>query len=173
MSIRPVVGWFHAPSGAERRWIGLALMWCLIMSIAMPYWHFKGQQNSVGQSYAVSPGDFYARVDKFITANKVGDEKYVPVVEPPPGSDVYLLAQMWRWSPILKLKKDQKYTFHISSLDLQHGFSIQPMNVNFQVLPGYDHVIEVTPTTTGVFNIICNEFCGIGHHTMTGKIYVE
>jgi cytochrome c oxidase subunit 2 len=173
VSIRPVVGWFRAPSGAERRWIGLALLWCLVMTIAMPYWHFKGQQNSVGLSYSVAPGDFYARVDKFIAAYKVGEEKYVPIVEPPPGSDVYLLAQMWRWSPILKLKEGQKYTFHISSLDLQHGFSIQPMNVNFQVLPGYDHVIEVTPTTTGTFNIICNEFCGIGHHTMTGKIYVE
>jgi cytochrome c oxidase subunit 2 len=34
-------------------------------------------------------------------------------------------------------------------------------------------VITLTPTEVGEFGIICNEFCGIGHHTMTGKIYVK
>ena len=33
-------------------------------------------------------------------------------------------------------------------------------------------MISLTPTESGEFGIICNEFCGIGHHTMTGKIYV-
>jgi cytochrome c oxidase subunit 2 len=31
----------------------------------------------------------------------------------------------------------------------------------------------VTPTTTGEFYVVCNEFCGIGHHQMVGKILVE
>jgi hypothetical protein len=46
------------------------------------------------------------------------------------------------------------------------------VNINIQVHPGYEHVITLTPTAAGEFSIICNEFCGIGHHTMTGKIYV-
>jgi cytochrome c oxidase subunit 2 len=33
-------------------------------------------------------------------------------------------------------------------------------------------VVTLTPTESGEFWIICNEFCGFGHHTMTGKIYV-
>jgi cytochrome c oxidase subunit 2 len=41
------------------------------------------------------------------------------------------------------------------------------------VLPGYDYVLTVTPTTTGEFYVVCNEFCGIGHHQMVGKILVE
>jgi cytochrome c oxidase subunit 2 len=57
-------------------------------------------------------------------------------------------------------------------MDLQHGFSLQPMNMNFQILPGFDHVLTITPTMAGQFPIICNEFCGIGHHTMSGKIIV-
>jgi len=31
----------------------------------------------------------------------------------------------------------------------------------------------VTPTAVGDFRIICNEFCGIGHHLMLGKVIVE
>ncbi len=174
MSIHvPARDWFRAPSRAERTWIGLALSWCIVMSIAMPYWHFRGKQNSTGLAYDVSPVDFVSRVDAFVKAYKVGEDSYVPIVQPPPGSDIYLLARMWSWSPILKLKQGQTYRLHTSSADLQHGFSVQPLNINFQVLPGYDHIIEVTPTTTGTFNVICNEFCGIGHHSMTGRIVVE
>jgi cytochrome c oxidase subunit 2 len=45
--------------------------------------------------------------------------------------------------------------------------------MNFQVLPGYDHVLTITPTSKGEFIIVCNEFCGIGHDKMSGKILVE
>jgi len=174
MSIHaPEANWFKAPSGAERTWIGLALAWCLVLSIMMPYWHFKGKQNSTGDSYRVAPAAFATRVEQFVKTNTVGEDKSVPIVEPSPGGDAYLLAQMWRWYPVLKLREGQTYRLHLSSTDLQHGFSLQPMNMNFQVLPGYDHVLTVTPTMKGEYSIVCNEFCGIGHHLMTGKIIVE
>lgn len=169
----PAVGWFKAPTGGERIWIGLALGWCVVLSVAMPYWHFRGKQNSTGESYAVTPAEFTARTNSFIKAYQVGTEKGVAVVEPPPGSDAYLVAAMWRWYPILKLKQGQTYRLHVSSPDLQHGFSLLPMNMNFQVLPGYDHVLTITPTQKGEFSLVCNEFCGIGHHLMTGKIIVD
>lgn len=174
MSIQsPEAGWFRAPTGGERVWIGLALLWCVVLSLAMPYWHFKGKQNSTGEAYAVTPTDFMARVEKFVAAHKVGEVQGVPVVEPPPGSDVYLAAQMWRWYPVLKLREGQTYRLHVSAIDLQHGFSLMPLNMNFHVLPGYDHVLTITPTSKGEFPIVCNEFCGIGHHLMTGRIIVE
>ena len=47
----PPEGWLQAPRGAERVWIGLALIWCIVMSLAMPYWHFYGKQNASGESY--------------------------------------------------------------------------------------------------------------------------
>ncbi|HJR42000.1 MAG TPA: hypothetical protein VJ812_07880, partial [Gemmatimonadaceae bacterium] len=47
-----------------------------------------------------------------------------------------------------------------------------PINVNFQVVPGYDYGLRVTPNASGDFRIICNEFCGIGHHTMVGRVIV-
>ncbi len=174
MSIyNPPAGWLKPPTGAERLWVGLALSWCIVMSIAMPYWHFYGKQNSTGESYKVTVADFDARLQQFVDSNRVGEVSGVPIVEIPPGGDGYLLARMWSFYPVIKLKKGQTYRLHISSMDLQHGFSLQPLNMNFQILPGYDHVLTITPTSTGVFPIICNEFCGIGHHTMTGRIIVE
>ena len=176
MSIHPVKGnWLQAPSGGERIWIGLALVWCLVMTLMMPYWHFRGKQNSTGEAYRVNPVDFANRVKQFVTANKVGTdaETGLPIVEPAPGGDAYLQAKMWDFYPILKLKKGKEYRLHLSSLDVQHGFSLQPMNINFQINPTYDHVVTLTPTREGPYQIICNEFCGIGHHRMTGRIIVE
>jgi cytochrome c oxidase subunit 2 len=174
MSIhQPPDDWFQPPHGGERVWIGLALTWCLVMFLMMPYWHFRGKQNSTGEAYRTTPAEFAARVERFAQANKVGDVNGVAIAQPAPGGDAYLLAQMWRWYPVLKLKKDQTYRLHVSSADIQHGFSLQPMNMNFQILPGYDHVLTVTPTEAGEYLVLCNEFCGIGHHLMTGKILVE
>lgn len=174
MSIHaPAADWFKAPTGGERTWLGLAIAWCVVLTLAMPYWHIKGKQNSTGESYRVTPAAFAERVQRFVETNRVGEVKGVPIVEPSPGGDAYMQAQMWQFYPVLKLRKGQTYRLHASALDLQHGLSIQPMNMNFQLLPGYDHVITITPTVAGEYTIICNEFCGIGHHRMTGRIFVE
>ena len=106
-----------------------------------------------------------------IAANAMVPE--LPIAEPPPGGDAYITGRMWQWYPALRLRVGETYRLHLSALDLQHGFSLQPLNMNFQVLPGYDHVLTITPTSKGEFTIVCNEFCGIGHHAMTGKIFVE
>ena len=96
-----------------------------------------------------------------------------PIVTPPPGSDVYLAAVSFQWYPVLRLQKDAEYTLHLSSLDVNHGFSLYPINVNFQVVPGYDYGLRVTPNAAGDFRIMCNEFCGISHHAMVGRVIVE
>jgi cytochrome c oxidase subunit II len=172
----PKPGWFHAPTGNERTWIGLALAWCLVMSLMMPYWHFKGKQNTDGETYKVTPGEFTKRTEKFILANTgtevLLEDGFAPEVAAPPG-DVYLIAHQFAWFPTLKLRAGETYRLHMSSVDYQHGFSLQPMNMNFQVVPGYDHVLTIKPQAPGEYPIVCNEFCGIGHQNMVGKIIVE
>lgn len=172
----PAQGWFQAPTGNERTWIGMAVIWCLILSIMMPYWHFRGKQNSTGEAYRVKPADFIKRVEQFVKVNtgveSLVEEGISPVVPAPPG-EVYLLAKQFAWFPILKLRAGETYRLHISSSDVQHGFSLLPMNMNFQIVPGYDHVLTIKPQASGTYNIVCNEFCGIGHQNMVGKIIVE
>ena len=57
----PERGWYKAPAGAEKLWIGLALIWCFVMSVMMQFWHFRGKQNSRGEAYAVQPAAFLER----------------------------------------------------------------------------------------------------------------
>ena len=165
--------WWNEPiHKMELGWIVIAFLWGLFMFFFMIAWHFIGEQNLSTETYRIQPTKFEEKVEAFAEKYKVGEEEGVPVVRPPAGEDVYLLARLWEWWPILELKKDQSYRIHMSSLDWQHGFSLQPTNINLQVHPNYDMVVTMTPNAAGDFGVVCNEFCGIGHHQMTGRIRV-
>jgi cytochrome c oxidase subunit 2 len=165
--------WWKMPVGRQELiWIAIALIWCLIMFLMMPYWHIYGKQNLSNEAYQTTPAKFGAKVQAMVDEYQVREEAGIPVVKPPAGSDIYMLGRLWQWYPILELEKDQTYRLHLSSMDWQHGFSLQPTNINLQIVPGYEMVVEITPDTAGEYGVICNEYCGIGHHTMVGRIYV-
>ena len=166
------VWWKQPLDRVELLWIIIALTWCLIMFFMMPYWHLYGQQNLANEAYRARPEEYVKKAEEMIAKYKVREEQGIPVVHPPPGSDVYLAARIWTWYPSLEFEQGQTYRLHLSSLDLQHGFSLQPMNINIQIHPGYEHVLTVTAEEAREYTIVCNEFCGFGHHTMVGKLYV-
>jgi cytochrome c oxidase subunit 2 len=167
--------WKHPLDRVEGTWIVIALIWCLTMFSMMVGWHIWGKQNLSTETYRTSAEMFIAKtqamVDKY-TVRKEGALD-IPVVAPPVGSDVFLVARLWSFWPILELEKDKTYRLHITSLDYNHGFSLQPANINIQIVPGFEHVITVTPNKAGTYSVICNEYCGINHHTMVSRIYVK
>ncbi len=168
--------WWKVPVGRQEIvWIAIALIWCLIMFFMMPYWHVYGKQNLSTEAYQTTPAQFGAKVQAMIDEHTVRTEteQNIPVVAPPAGSDIYMLGRLWQWWPILELEKDKTYRLHLSSMDWQHGFSLQPVNINMQVVPGYEMVLNITPDVAGEYGVVCNEYCGIGHHTMLGRIYVK
>ncbi len=165
--------WWNTPvEQTEALWVTIALIWCLFMFFMMIYWHIAGNQNISNEAYYISTDAYEAKVEAFADKYTVREEQGVPVVHAPPGSDIYILGRTWEWWPILELEEGQSYRLHISSVDRMHGFSLQPENINIQVINNYEMVITVTPTSSGEFGLICNEFCGIGHHTMASKMYV-
>ena len=167
--------WKHPLDRVEAVWIAIAFAWCMVMFLMMVFWHVYGKQNLSTETYKTTPDKFAAKaqamVDKY-TVRTETDEK-IPVVHPPVGSDIYLTARLWAWRPILELEKDKTYKLHLTSMDYHHGFSLQPTNINIQVVPGYEHVVKITPNQSGQFSIVCNEYCGINHHTMVGRLYVK
>jgi cytochrome c oxidase subunit II len=175
MSIAPPAErlWWKQPMPrVEVAWIAIAFLWGLVMFFMMIYWHAVGRQNLSNLTYRTTPDVYLTKANAMVETYTVRQEAGFPVVHPPPGSDVYLVARIWNWWPIFELEKNQSYRLHLSSMDYQHGFSLQPVNINIQVHPGYEHVLTITPNQTGQYGIVCNEYCGLGHHTMIGRIYV-
>jgi cytochrome c oxidase subunit 2 len=167
--------WKHPLDRVEGTWIFIALTWCLIMFAMMVGWHIYGKQNLSTETYKTTPELFMSKaqavVDKY-TVRTETDAK-IPVVAPPAGSDVYLMARLWNFWPIIELEKGKTYRLHLTSQDYNHGFSLQPANINIQIVPGYEHVVNVTPNQSGTYSVVCNEYCGINHHTMVSRIYVK
>ncbi len=167
--------WWKQPlDRVEGAWIVIAFIWCMVMFFMMPYWHIYGKQNLANEAYRSTPEVFQKKTDEMVLKYKVREETdlKIPVVHPPAGSDVYLIARLWQWWPMLELESGKTYRLHLMSMDWLHGFSLQPENINIQVHPGYEHVLTVTPTNPGTYAIVCNEYCGINHHTMVSRLYV-
>jgi cytochrome c oxidase subunit 2 len=171
--VSPQGVWWRPAGKQEKLWVAIAFAWCMVLFAMMPFWHIRGGQNPSGIRTRVTPENYLARVFTFVEDYKVGEENGIPIVAPPPGSDIYLLGQMWRWYPALELEEGVSYTLHLSSLDVNHGFSLYPANINFQVVPGYDYGLNIKPNRPGEYRIVCNEFCGVSHHNMLGRIVVR
>jgi cytochrome c oxidase subunit 2 len=167
--------WWKQPlDRVEGTWILVAFAWCMVMFFMMPFWHVYGKQNLANEAYRSTPETFQKKTDDMVAKYKVREEteQKVPVVRPPAGSDVYLIARLWSWYPMLELQAGKTYRLHLMSMDWLHGFSLQPENINIQVHPGYEHVLTITPTAPGTYGIVCNEYCGINHHAMVSRLYV-
>ena len=73
---------------------------------------------------------------------------------------------------VIKIPKGAKVTYKIATTDVVHGFSVAGTNVNMMVEPGYVSELTVKHDNIGVFTVLCNEYCGTGHHLMSATIEV-
>jgi cytochrome c oxidase subunit 2 len=95
-------------------------------------------------------------------------------VRPPPG-EVYILAMQFGYMPnTIRLKAGEHYTLVFLSADVLHGISlIQEKSLNSVIMPRMTTVVTIEPMRPGEALMLCNEYCGRGHHLMKGKIIVE
>ncbi|HEX6988090.1 MAG TPA: cytochrome c oxidase subunit II [Bacillota bacterium] len=88
--------------------------------------------------------------------------------------EVNMLASAWRFEPAeVRVPVGSTVTFRLTSLDVIHGFRIPNTNVNLMVQPG--QIVEATHrfTDPGTYRLFCHEYCGAGHHVMSGMLIVE
>lgn len=72
----------------------------------------------------------------------------------------------------IRIPKGADVLYQITSIDVVHGFQIAGTNVNMMVEPGHISRYEAVMKNTGEFTVVCNEYCGIGHHLMFGTVEV-
>lgn len=89
------------------------------------------------------------------------------------GKVIKISAKRFEYSPHeITLKKGVPVTLQLTTEDRAHGFSIPSMNVRADILPGKVAEVKINPAQTGVFDFMCDIFCGSGHEGMSGKITV-
>lgn len=167
----PPPGWARRLPRDERLFLWAIAASVLFMSVFVVAWLAFGGQNVPTTTDRVAPAAFQQQVQSFIAEYR-GDDGRVHV---PPGEDAYMIAARYAFYPELVLKAGEPYQIWISSVDALHGFSIVGggQNINLEIAPEHAYGATFTPDRPGVYLVVCNEYCGLGHHTMKGRIVVE
>ncbi len=63
--------------------------------------------------------------------------------------------------------------FLLRSKDVLHDFAVAQFRVKMDLVPGMDTYLWLTPTIAGRYELLCEELCGIAHHTMRGAVVVD
>lgn len=88
--------------------------------------------------------------------------------------EVRIVALMFVFLPNeIRVPHGRPIKFRLTSSDVIHGFQIVSTNANSTVIPGYVSQFRITFPEAGEYLIVCNEFCGLGHHVMQAKLIVE
>ncbi|GAA0529927.1 cytochrome c oxidase subunit II [Halorubrum ejinorense] len=87
--------------------------------------------------------------------------------------EAYVVARQFGFQPDpIVVPANSTVTFYITSADVIHGFEVAGTNANAMVVPGEVSEITVKVEEPQEYGLICNEYCGAGHHVMEGKIHV-
>ena len=86
---------------------------------------------------------------------------------------IKIVAQRYRYSPNeIVLKKGPPVVLEFTALDFVHGFKIPDMNIRADLPPGKVTQVRITPEKEGVYDFLCDNFCGSSHEEMNGRIII-
>lgn len=86
----------------------------------------------------------------------------------PNGQDDVLVS-----SPQMHVPLDKPVKTILRSKDVLHDFAVPQFRVKMDIVPGTVTYLWFAATRLGEFEIMCEELCGLGHHTMRGEVVVD
>ncbi|HQR30188.1 MAG TPA: cytochrome c oxidase subunit II [Anaeromyxobacteraceae bacterium] len=110
---------------------------------------------------------------------------YLSMLDNPEGKDaqrVQVTGKKWSWwfdhdggkgSKELHLVQGRTVVLTLASLDVIHSFYVPEFRVKMDAVPGRFTRLVVTPTKAGTYPVLCTEYCGTNHSTMTSVTVVH
>jgi cytochrome c oxidase subunit II len=150
----------------ERRWATLSIV---IVGVLIGMAAFIGIHQATMPQGRVETADPKALhlSGEFIESN-LGS-----AVEPDGSVTVRAIGQQYSFTPqCVVVPADTPVTFRATSADVVHGLLIEGTNINTMLVPGYITELPVRFPVPGDHVMPCQEFCGVGHQGMWGKVKV-
>jgi cytochrome c oxidase subunit II len=102
---------------------------------------------------------------------------------PPPESiEVAVSGRQWMWTfrhdngrteiNALHVPVGVPIVLHLESEDVLHRLSLPAFRLQQDAVPDMPTQVWFHPTEEGSYHFFCTEFCGTGHSTMSGTVYV-
>ncbi len=85
----------------------------------------------------------------------------------PAGQDDVLIDD-----PTVHIPVDTPVRIWLRSKDVLHNLTVAQFRVKMDAVPGLATYMWLEPTKVGEYEILCEELCGMAHHTMRGRVIV-
>jgi cytochrome c oxidase subunit II len=87
---------------------------------------------------------------------------------------IKLTAQRFHYTPAeFRVKAGQPVVLEFTSVDFVHGFNMPDLTLRADLPPGTVTRLPLTAPKPGVYDFLCDNFCGSGHEQMNGRMVVE
>lgn len=67
--------------------------------------------------------------------------------------------------------------FLVTTADVTHNFGLYDPDMNIiaqtQAMPEYTNIVYITFDEPGTYEVLCLEYCGLGHHLMVAELTVK
>lgn len=87
---------------------------------------------------------------------------------------VKVTARRFTYAPgEFKVKAGLPVVLEFTSVDFVHGFSMPDFDVRADLPPGRTTRVSLPAARPGIYEFLCDNFCGDGHEQMHGRMVVE
>ena len=73
----------------------------------------------------------------------------------------------------LHLKTNRPVQILLRSVDVLHNFYVPQFRSKMDAIPGIVTYYWFEPNKVGEYEVLCAEYCGVGHYAMRGKVFVK
>ena len=148
----------------ERRWLALSGLLSLLFVMLIAYTLATEGGHVAQRSGRAAP--------EVLTANALFAQPGVRATGPNT-FQVSVLAQAFAFDPVeIRLPVGAEVDMFLTSRDVIHGYQVQNTSINVEMIPGEIAALHYTFDRPGVYRVSCNEYCGISHQNMLGRIVV-
>ena len=87
---------------------------------------------------------------------------------------VKIVAQRFHYTPgEFRVKAGRPVVLEFTSLDFVHGFNMPDLKVRADLPPGFVTRLPIPAAKPGIYEFVCDNFCGDQHEEMHGRMIVE
>lgn len=149
----------------EKAFLGLGAAMLVVFFLALVYSSVAMGIHLPGRAGEIDPAA--------VTSTPPFDEPGVRQVGPD-RFEVVLVGRAWAFEPgEIRVPAGAEVTFIATTPDVIHGLHVEGTRVNMMLIPGQVSRNSYRFEEPGEHLMVCHEFCGLGHHLMSGKVVVE
>lgn len=148
----------------ERIWVGFSLV-LIVVFVSLVFYAVSMHGGHIGHAEPRQDPQQILAMEEFGNpgVKQTGENRY----------QVNMVAMAFSFVPdVIEIPAGAEVTFRMTSQDVIHGFQVRGTGINVELIPGDISSLKYTFDRPGEYLMICNQYCGLAHQNMLGRVVV-